>query len=192
KQAGCHVNQTIFQLPSKMGKGVLVSPTVHGNLLVGPTAADIENKEGTDTTQKYLDSLGPMAALSVKNVPLRQVITSFAGLRAHEVDGDFVLGEAEDAPGFFNAAGVESPGLSSAPAIGEYLADMVAEKLALAGSEPMPHDKTYAKCFAPLPIASSSAMRSTSFARTKSAHRSGDKSIMLWRNCLPVPPLSYA
>ncbi len=135
KQAGCHVNQTIFQLPSKMGKGVLVSPTVHGNLLVGPTAADIEDKEGTDTTQKYLDSLGPMAALSVKNVPLRQVITSFAGLRAHEVDGDFVLGEAEDAPGFFNAAGVESPGLSSAPAIGEYLGDMIAEKLSLVKKE---------------------------------------------------------
>lgn len=131
KQAGCHVNQTIFQLPSKMGKGVLVSPTVHGNLLVGPTAADIEDKEGVNTTQKYLDSLGPTAALSVKNLPLRQVITSFAGLRAHEVDGDFVIGEAEDAKNFYNAAGIESPGLSSAPAIGEYLAEMIATNLAL-------------------------------------------------------------
>ena len=131
KAAGCHVNQTIFQLPSKMGKGVLVSPTVHGNLIVGPTACDIDDKEGTNTTQKYLDSIGPAAALSVKNVPLRQVITSFAGLRAHEVDGDFVIGEAEGAEGFFNAAGVESPGLSSAPAIGELLAGQIAEKLAL-------------------------------------------------------------
>ena len=131
KAAGCHVNQTIFQLPSKMGKGVLVSPTVHGNLIVGPTACDIEDKEGTNTTQKYLDSIGPAAALSVKNVPLRQVITSFAGLRAHEVDGDFVIGEAEGAEGFFNAAGVESPGLSSAPAIGELLAGQIAEKLSL-------------------------------------------------------------
>ena len=131
KQAGCHVNQTIFQLPSKMGKGVLVSPTVHGNLLVGPTASDIEDKEGVNTTQKYLDSLGPTAALSVKNVPLRQVITSFAGLRAHEADGDFVIGEAEDAKNFYNAAGIESPGLSSAPAIGEYLAEMIAANLEL-------------------------------------------------------------
>lgn len=131
KAAGCHVNQTIFQLPSKMGKGVLVSPTVHGNLIVGPTACDIEDKEGTNTTQKYLDSIGPAAALSVKNVPLRQVITSFAGLRAHEVDGDFVIGEAEGAEGFFNAAGVESPGLSSAPAIGELLAGQIADKLSL-------------------------------------------------------------
>lgn len=131
KAAGCHVNQTIFQLPSKMGKGVLVSPTVHGNLIVGPTACDIDDKEGTNTTQKYLDSIGPAAALSVKNVPLRQVITSFAGLRAHEADGDFVIGEAAGAEGFFNAAGVESPGLSSAPAIGELLAGQIAEKLSL-------------------------------------------------------------
>ena len=131
KAAGCHVNQTIFQLPSKMGKGVLVSPTVHGNLIVGPTACDIDDKEGTNTTQKYLDSIGPAAALSVKNVPLRQVITSFAGLRAHEADGDFVIGEAEGAEGFFNAAGVESPGLSSAPAIGELLAGQIAQKLSL-------------------------------------------------------------
>ena len=135
KAAGCHVNQTIFQLPSKMGKGVLVSPTVHGNLIVGPTACDIEDKEGTNTTQKYLDSIGPAAALSVKNVPLRQVITSFAGLRAHEADGDFVIGEAEGAEGFFNAAGVESPGLSSAPAIGELLAGQIAEKLNLSKKE---------------------------------------------------------
>lgn len=128
KQAGCHVNQTIFQLPGKMGKGVLVTPTVHGNLLVGPTATDIDNKEGVQTTQKYLDTLGPSAARSVKNVPLRQVITSFAGLRAHEVSGDFVIGESEDCQGFFNAAGIESPGLSSAPAIGEYLSNMIAKK----------------------------------------------------------------
>ena len=135
KAAGCHVNQTIFQLPSKMGKGILVSPTVHGNLLVGPTACDIEDKEGTNTTQKYLDSIGPAAALSVKNVPLRQVITSFAGLRAHEADGDFVIGECEDAEGFFNAAGIESPGLSSAPAIGELLAEQIAHKLSLTQKE---------------------------------------------------------
>lgn len=75
--------------------------------------------------------MGATSAQSVKNVPLRQVITSFAGLRAHEIGGDFVIGEAEDAEGFFNAAGIESPGLSSAPAIGEMVATQVAEKLGL-------------------------------------------------------------
>ena len=132
KDAGNHVKRTIFQLPSKMGKGVLVTPTVHGNLLVGPTAEDIDDKEGVNTTMTGLDSLGVTSALSVKNVPLRQVITSFAGLRAHEAGDDFVIGEAEDAKGFFNAAGIESPGLSSAPAIGEMVAGLVADFLGAA------------------------------------------------------------
>ena len=131
KAAGDHVSHTVFQLPSKMGKGVLVTPTVHGNLLVGPTAEDVEDKEALNTTMEGLDSLAPTSSLSVKNVPYRQVITSFAGLRAHEDGGDFILGEAEDAKGFFNAAGIESPGLSSAPAIGELIATQVAESLGL-------------------------------------------------------------
>ncbi len=132
KTAGSHVSSTIFQLPSAMGKGVLVTPTVHGNLLVGPTAVDIENKEGTNTTLAGLGSLGATAALSVKQVPLNQVITSFAGLRAHEDHDDFIIGEAEDAPGFYNAAGIESPGLSSAPAIGLMVAEMIRDRLGLA------------------------------------------------------------
>lgn len=131
KDAGTHVSHTIFQLPSKMGKGVLVTPTVHGNLLVGPTAVDVEDKEAVNTTLAGLDSLGKTASLSVKNIPLRQVITSFAGLRAHEDGGDFVIGEAADAKGFVNVAGIESPGLSSAPAIGEMVATLVKEMLSL-------------------------------------------------------------
>lgn len=131
KTAGNHVSHTIFQLPSKMGKGVLVTPTVHGNLLVGPTAEDVDNKEGVNTTAEGLGGLAATASRSVKNVPMRQVITSFAGLRAHEDGDDFVLGEAEDAEGFFNAAGIESPGLSSAPAIGVMIAKEVAGKLSL-------------------------------------------------------------
>lgn len=135
KDADSHVSHTIFQLPSKMGKGVLVTPTVHGNLLVGPTAVDVENKEALNTTQNGLDSLGSTASLSVKNVPMRQVITSFAGLRAHEDGGDFVIGEVPDARGFINAAGIESPGLSSAPAIGEMVADIARELLSLTEKE---------------------------------------------------------
>lgn len=128
KEAGGIVTRTIFQLPTKMGKGVLVTPTVHGNLLTGPTAADVEDKEKTATTAEDLDSLMGRASLSVKDIPFRQVITSFAGLRAHEDGDDFIIGEAEDAKGFFDAAGIESPGLSSAPAIGVYLAELIAEK----------------------------------------------------------------
>ena len=131
KTAGSHVSHTIFQLPSKMGKGVLVTPTIHGNLLVGPTADDIEDKEGVNTTAEGLASLYEKSELSVRNIPYRDVITSFAGLRAHEKEDDFVIGEASDAEGFYNAAGIESPGLSSAPAIGEMLAELIAKKLDL-------------------------------------------------------------
>ncbi len=129
RTAGGHVSHTVFQLPGKYGKGVLVSPTVHGNLLLGPTAADIQEKEDTATTAAGLAEVLEKSALGVKNIPTRQVITSFSGLRAHEDGDDFVLGET--APGFFDAAGIESPGLTSAPAIGEYLAGLIAEKLGL-------------------------------------------------------------
>lgn len=127
-EAGGHVSHTIFQLPGKYGKGVLVAPTVHDNLLLGPTAVDVEDKENTATTAQELADVLQKTAISVKNIPYNKVITSFSGLRAHETGDDFVVGEAEDAEGFFDAAGIESPGLSSAPAIGVYLAELIAKK----------------------------------------------------------------
>lgn len=128
KEAGGHVASTIFQLPGKYGKGVLVTPTVHGNLLLGPTATDVADKEDTATTAKELAQVLEKSAVSVKNIPYRLTITSFSGVRAHEDGDDFVIGEAPDAPGFFDAAGIESPGLSSAPAIGAYLAEQIAKR----------------------------------------------------------------
>ena len=124
--AGQHVRHTVFQLPGKYGKGVLVTPTVHGNLLVGPTAIDVDDKEATATTAAGLDEVREKSGLAVKDIPLRQTITSFAGLRAHEDHHEFVIGEAEGAPGFLNAVGIESPGLSAAPAIGAFLAESAA------------------------------------------------------------------
>lgn len=130
--AGEHVSHTIFMLPTAMGKGVLVSPTVHGNLIVGPTAVDVDDKEATDTTADGLAEVARKCALTVKDVPLREAITSFAGLRAHQAAHDFVIGEVEGAPCFFDCAAIESPGLTSAPAIGTMLAGMVSERLGLA------------------------------------------------------------
>ena len=135
KSAGTHVSHTIFQLPGKMGKGVLVTPTVHGNLLVGPTAEDTDNKEGINTTREGLASLSEKASHSVKNLPMRQVITSFAGLRAHEDGHEFIIEELEDAKGFIDCAGIESPGLTSSPAIGEMVAGILKEKLHLEEKE---------------------------------------------------------
>ena len=135
KTAGTHVKKTIFSLPSKLGKGVLVTPTVHGNLLVGPTATDIEDKEGICTSAEGLNTVITKAGINVKNLPLRQVITSFAGLRAHEDNHEFILGEVEDAPGFIDCAGIESPGLSSCPAIGKHIAELMKEKMNLKEKE---------------------------------------------------------
>ncbi len=131
KSAGDHVSRTIFALPGKYGKGVLVTPTVHGNMLVGPTAIDIENKEGTATTKEGIDELIEKAGMNVKDLPMRQVITSFAGLRAHEDHHEFIIKELEDAPGFIDCAGIESPGLTSCPAIGKMVAKMIKEKMDL-------------------------------------------------------------
>lgn len=135
RTCGQLVRHTIFQLPSAMGKGVLVTPTVHGNLLVGPTAVDQPDKDRTATTAEGLRAVAETAAKSVKSLPMRDVITSFAGLRAHlsGPEDDFIVGESAD--GFFEAVGIESPGLSSAPAIGRYLAELAAEKLHAAEKE---------------------------------------------------------
>jgi len=132
RRTGGYVQHTVFQVPGKFGKGVLVSPTVHGNTIIGPTAEDIDDKEGVDTTSEGFDDLMAKAGLAFDDLPLREVITSFAGLRAHEANHDFILGEVEDAPGFFDCAGIESPGLTAAPAIGREIAAELAEKLSLA------------------------------------------------------------
>lgn len=129
KKVGSYVSSTVFQLPTAYGKGILVTPTVHGNLLVGPTAEDVEDKEAVNTTAEGLAQVLSKGAVSVKELPgSRNVITSFSGLRAHEDQGDFIIGEPEDAPGFVDVAGIESPGLSCAPAIGEYVASMLQAK----------------------------------------------------------------
>lgn len=135
KEVGNHVKHTIFPQPTNLGKGVLVSPTIHGNLIVGPTAVDLENKEGNNTTAAGIADLIAKANDHVKNLPMRKVITSFAGLRAHEAHHEFILEEVKDAPHFIDCAGIESPGLTSCPAIGEYIGGMLKEKMGLTEKE---------------------------------------------------------
>lgn len=125
KEIGNLTKATLFQLPTKLGKGVLVTPTVHGNLLVGPNAEDLEDKEGINTTKEGVDDILIRGAKSVLNLPNGKVITSFAGLRANEKGGDFIIEEAEDVKGFIDVAGIASPGLSASPAIGEYVAELM-------------------------------------------------------------------
>ena len=127
KEVGNMFSSTIFQLPTKMGKGVLVTPTIHGNLLVGPSAKDLEDKEETRTTKEELDSIMTSAKLSANNLPYNKIITSFSGIRAHEENGDFIIGETSN--NFFDCLGIESPGLTAAPAIGEYVSNLISNKL---------------------------------------------------------------
>ena len=128
---------TMFQVPTKMGKGILVSPTVDGTVIVGPTAEDIPDKEDKATTYEGLEKVKAGARKTYPELPLGKVITEFSGLRAHETTvGDFILGETPDAPRFFNAVGVESPGLTSAPAIGEWMAEKVSERLGASKKNP--------------------------------------------------------
>lgn len=129
KVVGNLAKATLFQLPTKLGKGVLVTPTVHGNLLVGPNAEDLEDKEGINTTANGLEDILMRGERSVIGLPKNKVITSFAGLRANEGSGDFIIKEAEDVKGFIDVAGIASPGLSASPAIGEYVAELM-QKLA--------------------------------------------------------------
>ena len=130
-------SSTMFQCPSKMGKGILVSPTVDGTVIVGPTAEDVPDKEDKATTYGGLERVKAGARRTYPNLPLGKVIAEFSGMRAHETTvGDFILGEALDAPCFFNAVGVESPGLTSAPAIGVFLAEAAAERLGASRKNP--------------------------------------------------------
>lgn len=128
KKCGGLTDCTLFQLPTAMGKGVLVAPTTHGNILVGPTAEDIEGKDDVDTTYAGLNKAFDTASLSVPSLSRRNIITQFAGLRAHSTADDFIIGESET-EGFYNIAGIESPGLSSAPAIAVEMAEKLAGKL---------------------------------------------------------------
>lgn len=128
---GSLFHHTVFQVPGPAGKGVLVSPTVHGNLFVGPNAIPQQSRENLGTTREGLDFIVDRARRTWPDCSTRGMITNFAGLRASGASRDFVVGEAPDAPRFFNAACIDSPGLTSAPAIAEDLSRRIAEALAV-------------------------------------------------------------
>lgn len=126
KCEGSRVERVIFQCPGPQGKGVLVAPTVHGNLLAGPTAQPSE-AEDLSVTAAGLEAVRTLAARSVPSIQFRENIRNFAGVRANSDRGDFILEESA-VPGFFDAAGICSPGLTAAPAIARYLRDLLADR----------------------------------------------------------------
>ncbi|WP_293844032.1 FAD-dependent oxidoreductase [uncultured Parolsenella sp.] len=124
-----HFSRTVFQVPTAAGKGVLVSRTVHGNLFVGPSAVAQDDKDALATTAEGLAAVVAGAKRTWPGASTRDVITNFTGVRAKGDTHDFVIGEPDDAPGLFDIACLESPGLSSAPAIGADIAAQVAARL---------------------------------------------------------------
>lgn len=130
KATAGYVNHVLFNLPTEKGKGILVSPTIDENTLIGPTSDFVDDKADLVTTRKAIEEVIDKVNDTVDNVPVRQVITSFSGNRAHETSGDFILQETKK--GFFDCVGIESPGLTSAPAIGKYMAGLVKDSLELA------------------------------------------------------------
>ncbi len=123
------VERTLFQLPTKLGKGILVTPTVHDNVFIGPSSNDIENKDDLSTNGEVMESVFESANKVVNGISRREIITSFSGLRANFKNDyyDFIIEELEDNKGFINAVGINSPGLSAAPAIAEKISKMVVD-----------------------------------------------------------------
>ncbi len=124
KSEGTRVDHVIFQCPSRLGKGVLVTPTVHGNLLVGPDATPT-GPEDTANTAAGLAFVRASAQRSVPSVNFRDNIRNFAGVRANADREDFIIEPSAAAPGFIHVAGIRSPGLSAAPAIGPYVLELL-------------------------------------------------------------------
>lgn len=134
KEEHQRAKHTIFQCPNELGKGVLVSPTVHGNLIVGPDSEKVAG-ENKDTTSEGLAFVKKVAALSVPSIDYRNSIRNFAGVRARTKIDDFIIREDDKVKGFIDAAGICSPGLSSAPAIAEYIAEIIGKTLKLEKKE---------------------------------------------------------
>lgn len=128
KVAGAMINKTLFQVPNKLSKGVLVTPTAEGNLLVGPNAVEGKTLE---TSREGIDEILDKSKKSIKELPVARILNTFSGIRPKTKEGDFIIEEVEDAKNFINVIGIDSPGLTAAPAIGVYVVNMIKEKLDL-------------------------------------------------------------
>ncbi len=125
KNAAGFPSHVIFPVPARNSKGVLVIPTVEGTMMVGPTAVEIEEKDDTGTTTENLDRVFSLAARMVPGISKRDIITSFAGLRPTLPGDDFFIDLSRKAPGLVQVAGIQSPGLTAAPAIAEYVKELL-------------------------------------------------------------------
>ncbi len=128
KTEGEIVNSILFPCPTKMGKGTLVTPTVHGNLILGPSSDNLDDPEDLSTTEEMLNLARTGAKKLVPSINTGKSIRNFAGMRAVADTGDFIIKEADDTPCFIDVSGIKSPGLTAAPAIAAYVIELFREK----------------------------------------------------------------
>lgn len=124
-----YVSHTLFSVPSSKGKGVLVSPTTHGNFLIGPSSEFVGSRDDKGTDQMTLKEVLNQAYRLVDNIPMQHLIREFSGLRSYHESNDFVINSP--VAGFINMLGIQSPGLASSPAIGEKAISMIKEVIDL-------------------------------------------------------------
>ena len=129
KTAGELCKKTLFQVPSDLSKGILVTPTVDGNLLIGPNATS--EAEDIKTTRKGIDEVIEKSKKTMEKIPFDRVLNTFSGIRPKVKTKDFIVEEAKDAKNFINVIGIDSPGLTCAPAIGNYVIDLIKNKIKL-------------------------------------------------------------
>lgn len=131
KVAGKMINKTLFQVPNELTKGILITPTTDGNLLIGPTAKGIDSKGSLESTKEALQEILDKASKGISNIPIARIITTFAGVRPHLENRYFIIEEAKGHENFISLVGVESPGLTAAPAIAIYVRELVEKKIEL-------------------------------------------------------------
>jgi len=122
------VSHTVFPCPTKIGKGILVAPSVHGNVIMGPASDTTPDREDVRTTEDTLNHARDGARLLVPRISARNAIRNFSGMRAEADTHDFVIQEAQGAPRFIDVAGIKSPGLTAAPAVAVYVVSILKEK----------------------------------------------------------------
>lgn len=128
KSQGEIINHVIFQCPSQHGKGVLISPTCHGNLIVGPDSTDIDDRDDVSTDKNQLDYIRKTASKSCEIIDYSQSIRNFSGVRAQGDYDDFIIKNSKEHPYFINLANIKSPGLTASPAIALEVADMLKQE----------------------------------------------------------------
>ncbi len=125
KEYGYLAQMVLFPTPSKISKGILVCPTVDGNVFIGPNSNNIDDKTDVSVQREGIEEIISGGKKIVPDLPLKNIITSFAGLRASSTKGDFIIEASQKVKGFINVGGIESPGFTSSPAIAEMIVEIL-------------------------------------------------------------------